>query len=538
VVRVLLFWSVLTASAYGEPLAFIDANTEPGCAIAAIRGGRVVQRSVRGLANLEHHVPLTDSTVFYIGSMSKQFTAMSIGLLAEDGKLTVEDDIRKWLPEMPSYAAPIRIRHLLHHTSGLRDFGDLFALAGVNDPDWIAAESVLELIARQRGLVFPTGTQNQYSNTGYFLLGLIVQRASGKPLPQLAQERIFGPLGMTHTSYVADQARVIPGRADSYEKTPAGWRHVFTAQEHIGEGGVFTTLDDLARWDANFDSPTVGKKSAIKLLTTAGTLDDGRPIQFHFAVGTGGYGGGLVLGSSLGHAAQFHSGSWLAYRSYMARFPNDGLTLVSLCNRRDRDPWSLVEPMARTLLPASTQAAPAPLAPVRRLDSHRLAKLAGTYANESTWRRFEVVDGQLMSMPNRDPFDAVDESTFRARAEPESLLHFLPDGHVKMTSPDAAAILLDRVVLSKPPVPADYAGEYVSTEIGHTSFVERQRSLWTRRGAIEPWEPLPAIADDLFVIANEALVRFHRNRERRVVGFTISLPHLPGIEYQRADMLR
>jgi hypothetical protein len=140
-----------------------------------------------------------------------------------------------------------------------------------------------------------------------------------------------------------------------------------------------------------------------------------------------------------------------------------------------------------------------------------------------------------MSMPDREPFDAVDDTTFRARAEPESLLQFLPDGHVKMTSPDAPALQLDRVALSKPPSPADYVGEYLSLEVGRASFVERQGSLWTRRGKLEPWEPLPAIADDLFVIANEALVRFHRNRERHVVGFTISLPHLPGIEYRRVD---
>lgn len=516
-------------------LAFIH-DGEPGCVVGVIRRGTVVFRRARGLANLDVGAPLTPSSVFYIASMSKQFTAMSIALLAEDGTLDLDDDIRKWLPELPRYPTPIRIRHLLHHTGGLREVNDLFPLAGFTGDDLVPPEAGLDLVVRQRAPDFPAGTEAQYSNTGFFLLGLIVERASKMQLPQFSAERIFGPLGMTHSAFVADHQRTIAGRAMSYEKGRDGWFQVFSQDRLIGDGGVFTTLDDLARWDANFYAPIIGKRSATALLTTRAFLDDGAPLRISRIDRS--YGAGIFLGPRLGLSAEFHGGQWLGYRADMTRFRDEGLTFVSLCNRRDiGDSWTVAQPIAEALLPARAQPDP-PLPPTKQLDAAQLARLTGSYLGDIGWRDITVTDGVLRWMPFGLAFDAVDDHTFRLRNDPNLVFQFVPraGGAMELHAifPDTPTRVLTRVPPPQHVVLADYVGRYRSEEVEELVLAAHDGKLRMRARWVPEW-PLTPITNDVFVVPDRMLVvRFTRDARGRVSGFRLSTLRAHGMVYRRA----
>ena len=193
--------------------AAYDRPDAPGCAVGVYRDGRIQYARGYGLADLEHRVPITPATVFDIGSTSKQFTAATILLLEQEGKLSLDDDVRRFLPELPAYERPITIRHLLHHTSGLRDYIGLLRLAGVRTDDVATADDALQMLVRQRALNFAPGDEHLYSNSGYFLLSLIVERAAGRSLRDEARDRIFAPLGMTRTAYLGSYHDVVPDRA-------------------------------------------------------------------------------------------------------------------------------------------------------------------------------------------------------------------------------------------------------------------------------------------------------------------------------------
>jgi CubicO group peptidase (beta-lactamase class C family) len=305
----------------------------PGCAVAVYRAGEIAFAKGYGLANLEHDTPITPSTNFDVGSISKQFTAMAILLLAEDGKLSLDDDVRKYIPELPAYAQkPITLRHLLHHTSGLRDYAGFLTLGGINEADVPNDDDALFAIAHQKALDFPTGTEWRYSNAGYFLLSIVVRRTSGKTLATFAKERIFGPLGMTSTFILDNHARTVPERATGYaprHEGATGFWIEMSNFEQTGNGGVQTNVLDLAKWDANFYEPKVGTKATLDLLRTPGKLDDGKPLTYAM---------GLDIQNVNGILSEEHLGEWAGYRADLLRFPTERLTVACLCNVADAAP--------------------------------------------------------------------------------------------------------------------------------------------------------------------------------------------------------
>ncbi|UCC40224.1 MAG: beta-lactamase family protein, partial [Candidatus Aminicenantes bacterium] len=215
-----------------------DSTISPGAALAIIKDGRIVYKRGYGMANLEHNIPITPTSVFRIGSTSKQFTASCVAILALQGKISLDDDIRKHIPELPKYEKPITIRHLLHHTSGMRDYLTLSAIAALPDDHFYTPKDSVELLSRQRGLNFPPGEEHLYSNSGYLLLGVIVQRVSGKSLNDFAQTHIFKPLGMENTHFHDDHTMVVENRADGYSPLKKGFRIDMTTLDHVGDGGV------------------------------------------------------------------------------------------------------------------------------------------------------------------------------------------------------------------------------------------------------------------------------------------------------------
>jgi len=303
-----------------------DKPDSPGLAIAVVRDGKIVHSRGYGLANLEYGVRNTPATIFHAASVSKQFTAFAIHLLAHDGKLSLDDEARKHLPELRVQGPPITIRHLLHHTSGLRDQWNLLQLAGLRMDDGITEGDILGLLWQQRQLNFAPGEDELYSNSGYTLLAQIVKRVSGQPLAAFAQERIFGPLGMKSTHFHENYGALVKGRAYSYVRVRDGWRYTALSFSNVGATSLFTTVEDLARWDANFDDARVGGPAVAAAMLVSGRLNSGREIN---------YASGLGMRSYRGLPAVEHGGIDAGYRAHILRLPKQRLSVLMLGNAAD-----------------------------------------------------------------------------------------------------------------------------------------------------------------------------------------------------------
>jgi CubicO group peptidase (beta-lactamase class C family) len=310
-------------------LAPFSSPQTPGCAVGVTRAGSLVFAKGYGMADLEHDTPITPDTRFNIASVSKQFTAMSIVLLSLDGRLSLDDSIRKWVPEVPSFGTVITLRQLLTHTSGLRDYFTLLAVSGWPSDGQLTERQFLTLVGRQKNLNFAPGDEFLYSNTGYALLSIVVRRASGQSLRSFAAERIFKPLGMTHTEFRDDHTALIPQRALGYEPSGSTYRINQPETDVVGDGGVYSTVEDLAKWDANFRSGRVGGQRAIAMLQEPARLNNGQTIPYALA---------MTIGEFHGLKTYSHSGAYGGYRSTLLRFPQRDMTIITLCNTSSASP--------------------------------------------------------------------------------------------------------------------------------------------------------------------------------------------------------
>lgn len=322
--------------------ADVNKSDSPGCSLGVYRDGRIIYEKGYGMANLELGIPITPKSVFDIASISKQFTAMSILLLAKDGKLSLDDNIRKYLPDFPEYGQAITIRHLLHHTSGIRDYCELLSLAEYQSEEVATDKDAMKIIARQKALNFSPGDEHLYSNSGYFLLSLIVKRASGKSLRDFAEERIFRPLRMRNTQYNDSHIRIIPNRATAYDLEETGGLVINMSNwEQTGDGAVLTTIEDLFLWDQNFYDLKVGGADTVALMQLPGKLNNGTALK---------YAAGLGLGEYRGLRIVSHSGSWAGYRAHLVRFPDQKFSVACLCNLRSVFPRTLAMKVADVYL--------------------------------------------------------------------------------------------------------------------------------------------------------------------------------------------
>jgi CubicO group peptidase (beta-lactamase class C family) len=320
-----------------------DKPDSPGCALAVVKDGHVVYQHGYGSANLDYNVPITPESVFYIASLSKQFVAASVALLAQQGKLSLDDDVREYVPELPDYGHTITIQHLVHHTSGLRDYLTLMQLAGMRWEDVHSEQEILELVCRQKGLNFAPGEKFRYCNTGYLLLAEIVHRVSGRTLRQFAQQEIFRPLGMVHSHFHDDSTHVVPNRAISYAPAENGtFRVNYLANwNKVGSGGLLSTAEDLARWDRNFYDKKLGGEEFVKTLHCRGTLNDGTVLPYAF---------GLVIGEYRGLKTVSHGGSFMGFRTVLMRFPEQTFSVIILANLADVNPTALAQEVAKVYL--------------------------------------------------------------------------------------------------------------------------------------------------------------------------------------------
>ena len=521
-----------TRVALNRVFATWTSTTGPGCAAGVSRNGELVFQNGYGMANLEHDIPITPATIFHVASVSKQFTAMAVMLLAADGKLSLDDDIRKHLPELPDYGHRITIRHLLTHTSGLRDQWDLLIMArGRFEENRITEADVLEIVARQKALNFVPGSEYLYSNTGYTLAGTIVRRVSGKSLRAFADERIFRPLGMSNTHFHDDYTMIVKGKAAGYARAGGTWRTSLPNYDTYGATSLFTTVGDLLKWEANFAKPVVGTEPLLREMMASATITSGDTTAYGLGVATESYRGTRLFG---------HGGADAGYRTWSGRAPDHGLAVVVLCNASTANPTALARGVIDVLAGSRLAANPPPARGTMSLTSQQLAKFAGVYAHPVTGAPQAVVmRGDTLFLGRNGPaLLPVAENRFRVTGQPAEI-EFTAQGTAVqhwLGWPARAPVVSRKVAPALVQMTrADlerYAGTWYSEELGATYTVTATDStlvLKPRGGGERTVRPAYG---DTFV--GDYLVQFTRGRGGRIDGMRLSSGRVRGVRFVRS----
>jgi CubicO group peptidase (beta-lactamase class C family) len=510
-------------------LAPFDRPDAPGLCVGVFRAGEIIYSRAVGMADLKRGLPLTTNSVFDIASMSKQFTAFAVVLLQADGRLSLDDDVGKYLPEIHTGGKKMTIRQLLQHTSGIRDYLDLMQLEGTfPDLSMVHQGDVSTIILHVQTLNFNPGDAFRYENTGYALLATLVQRVSGMSLREFAAARIFGPLGMKTTLFRDNHYVPIAGRTCGYEPQAAGWNEVNPIYDAVGDGGVWTTLGDLAKWDGNFYQPRVGGTNGVELLYSQAVLNNG--LKMAYALG-------LFVEDYHGLKMVSHGGVDPGYRAQMLRFPAQKLTVAVLANNPAFDVEGLARQIADIFLPRPAkpivpEAAPRPIA--------SLTQYSGKYLEESTGRVREIVvgkDGLILRSHGRDfPLTTIEGDLFQ---DPQdgSLLRFTGTSsncwQMTMTLDGWMPAVCRQLPANPPPVHArDYQGPYTNVELAIGWFVWSKGTnvLLVRTGGEEILSPLNK---DIFS-ASPGLISFVRTNTGRIVSFKLTNVRDYGIEFRRA----
>lgn len=524
-----------------QVFAAFDKRDSPGCALAVIENGAIAYERGYGMANLEHGIPNGPRTVYDIGSTSKQFTAASVLLLAQRGKLSLDDDVRTHLPGLPDYGKKVTIRHLLHHTSGLRDYLELMEFAGWRFEDVSTDQDAYDLIVRQKALNFDPGAEHLYSNTGYFLLSLIVKHATGEGLGRFAQENLFGPLGMKDTHYHDDHTLIVPRRATGYSTGQAGGFVIDMSNfEQTGDGAVYTTVEDLLLWDRNFYDPRVGGRALVEQMVQPGVLNSGKVLDYAF---------GLSVEDDKGLRLVSHSGSWAGYRAELLRVPERRFSVACLCNLAGSNPWRLARQVTDVWLAGqfpkpSASAAPAAGGAPFATPPAQLARYAGLYRDAKTGslRRFEVKDGKLVAQVWGSSVALAPTAPGVFRAVPPAEIE------VAFDPPDGAPLRVREVLddddgepnvkeAIEPPALdarqlAEYAGSYYADELltGYTLAVVGGTLRLQARN--QPGGPLqPSVRDEFNL--DGRILRFERSAAGAVTGFSLSRGRVRDIRFER-----
>jgi len=515
-----------------------DSTISPGAAMAIIKEGKIIYKRGYGMANLEHNIPITSTSVFRIGSTSKQFTASCIVILALEGKISLDNDIRKYVPELYKYEKPITVRHLIHHTSGIRDYLTLASIAALPDDYFYTPEDSVELIARQKRLNFLPGEEHLYSNSGYFLLGEIVKRVSGKSLNDFAQEHIFKPLGMKNTHYHDNHTKVVKNRADGYSPIKRGFRINMTTLDHVGDGGVFTTVEDLFLWDQAFYNYELGKE-LMDLIQTPGALNNGEKLNYAFGLGIDKYKGLKSIS---------HGGGFVGFRAEMVRFPDQKFTVICLANLGTINPSRICMQIADIYLDdhfKKVEKKPEKkkkVTPVS-VSKEELEEKAGNYQDEKTgaWVVISMKEdklGILLARRRKLTLTPVTKTSFQALDSPYELsIDFILDEKVRTHKAKLTVRGEERNLMKapklKPLLPAqlnEYAGEYYNDELPVTYklAVEKRALVFKHKNA--PKGALKAMSRDKFM-GGWFNVEFTRNKRKKITGFVLGAGRAANIEF-------
>lgn len=515
-----------------------DRPGSPGAAVGVVRKGKLVFARGYGLAELEHRVPIVPSTRFHVASEAKQFTAVAVLLLAERATLSLDDDVRMWLPEVPDFGTPITLRHLLNHAGGLRDQWQGLALAGRYGDDAITTGDVLRMVERQRDLNFQPGSQELYCNTGFTLLAEVVARASGRSFRDFTREELFEPLGMTRTHFHDDLRELVPGRAHSYGRLREneGFERRILNYAVPGATSLFTTVEDMAKWIAELQRPTLRSASLYEPLLARDTLNDGRAVLWGY---------GINVGEHRGHLRVGHGGGDAGFRAWSVRFPEHDLGVVVLGNLAEVNPGPFGDALA---LRVADLFLPQPLATETERESSGepepdLDRFVGAY---------ETADGELINVTNEfgvlkiwDPrgaekvaLEPVGPTAFAAAADSvERVLFEVEDGRaVRLRSTGPAGTRLGDLTS---PVPREgltsYSGAYHSDEFEMTWRLSVRDGVLTARHIMHDDVVLTPVVHELFEGDVWFLreVRFTRDASGVVDGLLISAGRIKNVRFER-----
>ncbi|MCA0454061.1 MAG: beta-lactamase family protein [Chloroflexi bacterium] len=506
-----------------------DTAGTPGCVVAVIQDGAMSYQRSYGMADLERQVSLSSQSVFDLASVGKQFTAMLIALLAQEGRLSLEDDVRRYIPELPDYGHRITIRHLIYHTSGLLDYTTLMELTMKPFENRYFEGELLSLITRQKTLNFPPGTKYLYCNSGYFLLGVIAQRVQDQPFTALLRQYILEPLGMRRTDFNDDLRRVIPNRAIGYSPAEIdGFNTEISFCGGFGDGPLLSTVEDLYRWDQNFYANRLGDgtQTLIEQAVTSGTLNNGASI---------GYGFGLALGQHRGLPTVSHSGGWAGYVSQITRFPEQRFTVIILSNLNSIRPSVLATQVAEIYLADLFPEAAPDNRPVTAGDTLQVdrSSVAGFYRSAEQGDILELtadlqltfygMTRQLVALSATHFVDAERPFPLEVTRSESGDLSFIfrgePDTYKKM-----AIQPIDDF--------QSYAGEYYAGSLGIAySLTINDQHVFMKRG-YAPQEALRPVTQDVFTFEH-LILEFRRDAHNQITGFDLRAGRVEQIQFLR-----
>jgi CubicO group peptidase (beta-lactamase class C family) len=516
-----------------------DRTNSPGASLAILKDGKIIYKRGYGMADLEHGVTNKPDTVFRIASTSKQFTAACVALLALRGELDLDACVRDYIPELCEIYQPVTVRHLVHHISGIRDYLTLQDLRGIGDDEYYTPKDVLELLSRQQALNFAPGNELLYSNSGYFLLGEIVRRVSGKTLAEFAKENIFQPLGMADTHFHDDHGRIVPDRATGYSPSGDGFEIDETILDIVGDGAVFTTVEDMYLWDQNFyDNKLVD--GLVELILTPGVLNNGDTLDYAFGLGYGEHRGMKIIS---------HGGAFVGFRAQIIRFPDVGFSVVCLCNNGSMNPNELCLKVADIYLQdqfttkeeGETASAVQKKEPIE-LPKEKLEALAGRYISEDRAAFWEIraEEDRLKLIRSDFSIDVypVSETRFEGEfqgieitadfesVEMEPAFRFFSGGrerglYRRFTPPNFTEERL-----------ASYTGSYYSRELDMTYVWESEGVELFIRFRNAPDEPLLPVSADEFKWQSTSL-KMARDESGAIRGFEMDAGRVRGIRFTK-----
>jgi len=522
-----------------------DRTDSPGCALGVYQDSRILYARGYGMASLEHGIAITPRTVLDVGSISKQFTAMAVLLLEKDGKLSLDDPIRKHIPEMPAYADRITLRRALSQTSGLRDLYTLMGQTGrVFEGDTVDA---LRIITRSAEPNYEPGARYLYTNSGWILAAQAIYRITGKTLAQFADERIFSPLGMHDTRYLSDASLVIPNVAESYTpRAGGGYRLARSSYDGsiMGAGAVHTTVEDFARWLNNYETAVVGGRDAIATLTTPTKLNDGSPAR---SGATQAYAVGLSAGTLRGLPMISHGGSWAGFRGHFLRFPEQRLSVATFCNLSTSGPDSLARKVAGIYLgdrmqPDSASIWTVTLAGTPRAETPaaELRPLVGVWRHieRGEVRRTRLFGDTLVSLGGpRTPLIPLGGGRFRSASGMEIRFEGSAASPSRMfvrTAGDTVTFTRVESATLTPARLAEYGGSYRSDEVEATHIWRVERDTLVvyindrRAGVLDP-----TYADGFQ--RGGSVIDVTRDGRGRITGFVVQAGRVRNLRFTRVS---
>lgn len=501
-----------------------DKTNSPGCALAILKDGKIMYKRGYGMSNMEYNIAITPTSVFHIASISKQFTAAAIVRLSLEGKLSLDDDIRKYIPEVPDFGHKITFNNLIHHTSGIRDQWSLQRLAGWRADDLITEKDILDMLARQKALNFLPGEEYLYCNTGFTLAAIAVKRITGVSLRDYADSVFFKPLGMTNTHFHSDHAEITPNRTSAYSKDDKGiWKISIPVFDNYGATSLFTTVEDLAKWDENFYTKKIGGDAFINLMQTTGELNN-KTAQT--------YASGLIVSNYKGYKTVGHSGADAGYRSNMIRFPDEHFSIVILANLAGINPASLSYKVADVFLKDKSIQQPA-----FKTDSNMVKGWSGEYFDMRTQSllKFNYTNGKLSSGVTE--FIATGNTTFNVPNSTSNLTFTGNAVNAQLAVFTEGAGLnnykkVNKIILSS--VKSDaFQGDYYSTELDTKYSVSIKDSiLQIKRPRYDDIKAEPLLTD-IFTVTGTFIIRFQRNKKDEVEGFYLSAGRVRNLYFEK-----